>query len=289
MGEDPCISKLPCEYCELLTPEQVIQLATPTYKLRKEKQNSKEYLVDPASVTVLSQVESQDLVPGVCSHNSSTDLSLPQPSFRKELQDLDEKWSVRMARLEALPTIGQRPTSQPSFSPVKAPVAHQPPAGALSQTPFLISSVPSGQAGPASGPDRTHTQTATSSCVDMVSPLENLYQQSDPEPVFSHPASTGPVSASFELSVDPLPASARNITPPDQVEGELSELEEQLEQDNSDSDHAISEDQNYRETVILGILAFARGDVVFIFSFEIFTFFKETGRYLTYFTVTVCI
>ena len=32
LGEDPCISKLPCEYCELLTPDQVIQLATPTYR-----------------------------------------------------------------------------------------------------------------------------------------------------------------------------------------------------------------------------------------------------------------
>ena len=48
LGEDPCISKLSCEYCELLTPEHVIQLATPTYKLRKEKAKSKESLVDPA-------------------------------------------------------------------------------------------------------------------------------------------------------------------------------------------------------------------------------------------------
>ena len=35
--------------------------------------------------------------------------------------------------------------------------------------------------------------------------------------------------------------------------------------------------------------AFARGEVVFIFSFKIFTFSKETGRYWTYFTVIVCI
>ena len=79
---------------------------------------------------------------------------MPAPSFRKELQDLDEKWSVRMARLEALLTVGQRPPSQqPFFSPVKVPLAHQVPAGALSQTPFIQSSVPSGQAGPASSPD----------------------------------------------------------------------------------------------------------------------------------------
>ena len=60
-----------------------------------------------------------------------------------------------MARLEALLTIDQSPASRPSFSPMKAPVVHKPPAGALSQTPFLISTVPSGQAGPASGSDRT--------------------------------------------------------------------------------------------------------------------------------------
>ena len=41
--------------------------------------------------------------------------------------------------------------------------------------------------------------------------------------------------------------------------------------------------------IVLERLAFARGDVVFIFSFKIFTFFKETGRFLTYFTATVCI
>ena len=29
-GEDPCIKKLPCD---LLTPEQVIQLSYPTYKI----------------------------------------------------------------------------------------------------------------------------------------------------------------------------------------------------------------------------------------------------------------
>ena len=106
LGDDPCISKLPCEFCDLLTPEQVIQLATPTYKIRKKKEKSKETLCDPASVTVVAQVEPQDSVPAVSSHDSSADLSLPQPSFRKELQDLDEKWSVRMARLEALLTIG---------------------------------------------------------------------------------------------------------------------------------------------------------------------------------------
>ena len=37
LGDDARVKKLPCEFCELLTPEQVLQLSTPTYKIRKEK------------------------------------------------------------------------------------------------------------------------------------------------------------------------------------------------------------------------------------------------------------
>ena len=47
---------------------------------------------------------------------------------------------------------------------------------------------------------------------------------------------------------------------------------------------------NFWEIIVIGslsmvVLAFARGDMVFIFSFKIFTFSKETGRYWIYFTV----
>ena len=92
IGEDPCVKKLLCEFCELLTPEQVVQLATPTYKVRKEKQKQCDSLVDPSSVTVLSPVDHDKPRLSASSHNNSEDFSLPQPSFKKELQDLDEKW-----------------------------------------------------------------------------------------------------------------------------------------------------------------------------------------------------
>ena len=138
LGQDPCVLKLQCELCDNLTPEQLLQLSTPTYKLRKEKSKSKEALVDPSTVTIVSQVESQEVASTSPPHVAEQDLSLPPPMFRQELKELDEKWSVRMARLEALITLGQRPSPQPSFSPVKAPVPHQAPAGALSQAPFLV-------------------------------------------------------------------------------------------------------------------------------------------------------
>ena len=181
-GEDPCVKHLQCEFCDLLTPEQVVQLATPTYKLRKEKQKGKDVLIDPTAVTVISHVE-QEVVDRPASHNSSVDLSLPAPSFQKELQDLDEKWSLRMARLEALITMGHKSSPhQPAFSPVKVPVSHQPPPGSISQTPFMQSAALSGQAGPASGLDGA--QALPVSTVTRSSPLDNLYPNNDPEPVF---------------------------------------------------------------------------------------------------------
>ena len=57
-GDNPCVKQLACEFCDL-TPEQVLQFATPTYKIRKEKQKSKDVLVDPSTVTVVSHVEQE--------------------------------------------------------------------------------------------------------------------------------------------------------------------------------------------------------------------------------------
>ena len=255
LGDDACVKKLPSEFCELLTPEQVLQLSTPTYKIRKEKILERESLIDPSTVTVLSSVDQDKSVGASSSLSTSQDLSLPQPSFKKDLQDLDEKWSLRMARLEALITMGQRP-QQPTFSPVKAPVSHAPPAGSLSQAPFLLSAVPSGQAGPASGPDRTSFTTTTTS-VGMTSPLENLYPEPEAyidstEPVFSQP---GPVSYGDLLSHS-VPVSSSSYLPPEPVEeGEVSDPEEQPDFEAGDSDKVLSEEQNYRETV-RGVRAF---------------------------------
>ena len=247
LGDDPCVLKLSCEFCDNLSPEQLLQLSTPTYKLRKEKLKSKESLVDPSSVTVVSQVEKQDVAPSSPPHDTETELTLPQPNFRQDLKDLDDKWSTRMARLEALITMGHRPSPQPTFSPVQAPVTHQAPAGSLSQAPFLLSAVPSGQAGPAYGPDRTKATATITSSMDMTSPLENVYPQPDPEPVFSSQSSSGPVASSI---TQPPPEHSE--------EGEVSDQEEVLdpsEQDSPDIDKTISEDQNYRETV-RGVRAF---------------------------------
>ena len=95
------------------------------------------------------------------------------------------------------------------------------------------------------------TATATT-FVEMQSPLENFYPDIDnSEPVFSLP---GPVSTGVHLSHS-HPVSATDPAPETFEEGELSEVEDQPELHTGDSDWAISEDQNYRETV-RGVWAF---------------------------------
>ena len=40
-GKDPCVEKpgSDCQHCKALTPEQLAQLSTPSYKLKKEKRD----------------------------------------------------------------------------------------------------------------------------------------------------------------------------------------------------------------------------------------------------------
>ena len=73
-GSDPCVEnpEKDCKHCLALTPEQLNQLSTPSYKLKKEKRDAKSTpvkdrssdtlsltLVDPALVSVVGVVDGQ--------------------------------------------------------------------------------------------------------------------------------------------------------------------------------------------------------------------------------------
>ena len=62
IGQDACVEKKDCSICNNLTAEQKLQLATPTYRARKDKELRKKTaspsLVDPSTVTVVGKVES---------------------------------------------------------------------------------------------------------------------------------------------------------------------------------------------------------------------------------------
>ena len=61
LGDDPCVQKKECAICRGFTPEQTLQLSTPTYRDRKDKKATASSftptLVDPAHVSVLGKVE----------------------------------------------------------------------------------------------------------------------------------------------------------------------------------------------------------------------------------------
>ena len=92
LGDDPCVLKKECFICKWFTPEQVLQLATPTYKDRKEKKttSSTPTLVDPAHVSVLGKVEKVKAV------QSTTKKTKRSESASKK------KSSSRFSRLEVM-------------------------------------------------------------------------------------------------------------------------------------------------------------------------------------------
>ena len=170
-GSDPCISHLDCNACNSLTEEQRIQLSTPSYRLKKEKRDSKKVsdtpkqdssssLIDPSTVTVVGAVDDHGIVkcPGSSSDKkkkqnvdkpkaqTSKDSKADKPSKSlkptKSSQDsrfdqLDQKWSERFNRLEALLLAKSLEQPGPAFTTVKVTPTHSPPKTVVSSKPFI--------------------------------------------------------------------------------------------------------------------------------------------------------
>ena len=116
VGEDDCVLKKDCAVCKGFTPEQVLQLATPTYRERKNREKKvvasspAPTLVDPSHVSVLRKVEGGKAVkpettpavkkskhsesPKTASKKKSSSSSKPSA---EDLQKLDDKWVGRFS------------------------------------------------------------------------------------------------------------------------------------------------------------------------------------------------
>ena len=146
-----------CQICNAFSDEQRQQLATPSYRLKKEKWEAKkldttpskdlEELVDPSNVSIIGAVDSQgsdkspvsapppDKKPKKDSKKDNKKEKSPpakaskstsQPSADVKIAELDNKWSERFNRLEAL--IMAR-NLEPTFSAnVKITLTHSPPS-----------------------------------------------------------------------------------------------------------------------------------------------------------------
>ena len=125
-GKDPCMESkdtTTCKFCSAFTPEQLAQISTPSYKIKKEKREARKSvsatptkdsleLVDPASVSVIGVVGHQDNPQQTEPVKSPSTSSMPpEKKAKKEkvvskakkssessstdskIADLDSKWS----------------------------------------------------------------------------------------------------------------------------------------------------------------------------------------------------
>ena len=175
-GKDPCVEKpdSDCQNCKVLMPEQLAQLSTPSYKLKKEERDRSDTtpsknsssnastsvtlsptLVDPARVSVITAVDGQDTglsaqpaekkkkveekKKSVKAKSASSSSQPAAVSTDQRFEELDKKWSDRFNRLEALllaKTLDQ-PQQESTFSTVKVVPAHSPPANVIRSEPFI--------------------------------------------------------------------------------------------------------------------------------------------------------
>ena len=114
-GKDPCVEKpdSECQHCKVLTPEQLAQLSTTSYKLKKEKRDKSDTtpsknpsssvtlsptLVDPARVSVIRAVDGQD-----------TGLSA-QPAEKRRRWKKRRSWSSPSPHLQLVDRLQFLPT-----------------------------------------------------------------------------------------------------------------------------------------------------------------------------------
>ena len=204
-GTDPCVEKpgADCHICKSLTPEQLSQLSTPTYKNKKEKRELKSStpsknptsdntlsptLVDPYLVTVMGVADGQSTsgLPSLSEKpaekkkkredkkDPSSKPVKPDKSVKtshrpsvdstdQKLDAMEQKWSDRFNRLEAL-LLAKTLDREPTFSAVKVTPTHAPPASAISSEPFLNHS---GQPSVSSQPSH-RPAVSTSPAIDPV-------------------------------------------------------------------------------------------------------------------------
>ena len=204
-GQDFCVenpnSADKCPICITFTSDQRLQLATPAYKIKKEKREAKaadstpsketEEFVDPASVAVIGAIDSQGTVKTAASapppekklkkeckkdpkkvKSPSTTASSSQPTPDERFNELDNKWSERFSRLEALILAK---SFEPTFTAdVKVAPTHSPPQTQNVSEPFIR---PSTSSLPGSGSSAEKHQLASKAITSSPHPKTLKHKQ----------------------------------------------------------------------------------------------------------------
>ena len=139
IGEDDCVLDKPCKICDAFSDTPREMLATPSYKIRKDKKAG--LLVSPKDFTVLQPVDNEPTFqsPSGQPAQSSALPSNPPPSSAQtssfvtseQFSAIADKWSEQFARMEALLSRGNV-FSTPVSSVKPVDTQHL-----ISETPFL--------------------------------------------------------------------------------------------------------------------------------------------------------
>ena len=107
LGQDPCVLGNDCALCDSFSDLQKEKLATPSYKIRKERKAG--LLVFPKEVTVLGGLDADDQSSLDSSAQPSAQVPVSasassHPSFvtAEQFEAMNDKWSEQFARFEAL-------------------------------------------------------------------------------------------------------------------------------------------------------------------------------------------
>ena len=200
-GSDPCVNHNDCNSCSILTEDQRLQLSTPSYRLKKEKgdlkktpdtpkqDSSSSSLMDPSSVTVVGAVDhqgilqspgsssgkkkkavssdkakahsSKDLKAGTEKPSKSSSAKSHRSSADSRINELDQKWSDRFNRLEALILAKALDRPEPAFTTMKVTPAHSPPSESVISTKPFIRPYDAAQGSDSSVTDLTSQKQAT--------------------------------------------------------------------------------------------------------------------------------
>ena len=206
-GSDPCTSHNDCTACNSLTEEQCLQLSMPSYRLKKEKRELKKStdntpqkdsdsssLIHPSSVTVVGAVDGQGMVQSPGS-SSGTKKKKSNPSDKKvssakhpkekpvksptsnphrssadaRIEELDQKWSDRLNRFDALLLAKTLDKPEPTFGTVKVTPTTSPPVGITTSTEPFIRPTENLQATDLAGTDHSPQKQATDKSLSSTS------------------------------------------------------------------------------------------------------------------------
>ena len=137
IGDDDCVEKRSYVICDRFTETQKEMLATPTYKIRKDKKSG--VLISPDQVPVIASLEDKEPTfhsSPPASHSSAhaqSEASSSTASFvtSDQLQQISDQWAEQFARFEALLSRGN------VLSMPKSTVQHVPSHTVVSDTPFI--------------------------------------------------------------------------------------------------------------------------------------------------------